>query len=191
MEISHLTGLIACLLLISPQTFGDSSDSMKVLHSFNSSSDKSAWFAQNDPVMGGHSTGQAEIAGETLRFSGKLSLENNGGFAQIYTPVKDGDFSAYAQVRLNIKGDGRRYQFRLHSDARFRGSPVAYRAEFPTEANQWTEVTLPFSNFIPGYRGRTLSGPPLNPSSIERMGFLLADGQAGDFLLQVDWIGVE
>lgn len=191
MQIFRLASVIAGLLLAPSPTAGDTNDPMKLLRSFNSSPENPPWFAQNDPVMGGHSNGQAEITGGTLRFFGKLSLENNGGFAQIYSPVEERDFSAYSGIILQVKGDGRSYQFRLATKARFRGSPVAYRAEFPTEANQWTEVTLPFSDFIPGYRGRTLSGPRLNPSSIERMGFLLADGQEGNFLLQVEWIGME
>jgi monofunctional biosynthetic peptidoglycan transglycosylase len=120
-----------------------------------------------------------------------LSLENNGGFAQIYSPTETADFSDYSAVRLRIKGDGRRYQFRMATDARFRGSRIAYRAEFATEADEWMEVALPFSSFQPSHHGRMLSGPPLDLTSVREIAFLLADGQAGPFALKMEWIGLE
>lgn len=165
--------------------------SMNTLYTFEDPPSEPGWFAQNDGVMGGISTGQPTLSEGRLVFSGSISLENNGGFAQIYSPQQaPTDFSEYTAIRLRIKGDGRRYQFRLATDAHYRGSAVAYRAEFETKANEWMDVSLPFDAFQPGFRGRLLPGPPFNPSTIQSIGFLLNDGRPGDFLLIVDWIGL-
>ncbi|MCC5835129.1 MAG: CIA30 family protein [Opitutales bacterium] len=158
---------------------------------FDSSTDEPLWFPQHDGVMGGLSTGQAQIIDGTLQFSGEISLERNGGFAQVYSLLEETDFSDHTGIRLRIKGDGRVYQFRLASDARYRGAQIAYWSEFPTEAGQWTEVSLPFDSFAPSYRGRALQGPPLKLSAIQRIAFLLSDGKPGAFWLTVDWIGLE
>lgn len=167
------------------------SDPMKRLRDFENSSDAPQWRAQNDGVMGGVSTGGAEVTNGLLTFTGVLSLENNGGFAQIYSPTELVDFSEFSAVNLRIKGDGRTYQFRIETSARYRNSRIAYRAEFKTEADTWIEVSIPFSQFVPSFRGRTLSGPPLDLTDVQQVAFLLGDGKPGAFALKVDWIGLE
>ncbi|MCH8475428.1 MAG: CIA30 family protein [Opitutales bacterium] len=186
----HLCLLILLWLAGGP-FLTDTTASMKILRNFTPSTETAPWRAQNDGVMGGVSTGQATIFEEQLLFSGKISLENYGGFAQIYSPVDEGDFFPYTNLRLRLQGDGRTYQFRLATDAEYRGGRIAYKSTFPTQAGQWMEVSIPLSTFTPSYRGRDLSGPALDLTAIERMGFLLADGQAGEFSLLVDWIGLE
>lgn len=190
---SHSFTLLLVVILLS--SFGlshaESISPMKILRNFDPSSESAAWLPQNDGVMGGVSTGRAEIREGNLYFTGELSLENNGGFAQVYSKTEASDFSAYSGIRLRVKGDGRVYQFRLEGDARFRGSPIAYWSAFPTQAGQWIEVSLPFSSLMPTYRGQALSGPALDLSSIRQIAFLLADGTPGGFSLIVDWIGFE
>ena len=165
--------------------------SMELFRTFDASSKEPGWTAQNDGVMGGVSSGKAEINEGELHFSGMLSLENNGGFAQIYSQTEVSDFSNYSVVKLRVKGDGRTYQFRIMTDARFSGSQIAYRAEFKTEANEWIEISIPFELFVPSFRGRLLEGPPMNLTSVQRIAFLLSDGIPGSFSLKVDWIGLE
>lgn len=169
----------------------EKAENMHILRNFETSPDEPAWAAQNDGVMGGVSEGRARITEKSLRFTGTISLENNGGFAQIYSPTEQSDFSAFSTVRLRVKGDGRTYQFRLATDARFRGSRIAYRAEFETKAGEWSDVSIPLDSFQPSHHGRLLSGPPLNLESVRQIALLLGDGVAGPFALQVDWIGLE
>ena len=164
---------------------------MITIRTFDSFSEEPSWTAQNDGVMGGVSSGNAKIDEGVLCFSGVLSLENNGGFAQIYSQTTVSDFSDYSAVKLRVKGDGRTYQFRMTTDARFRGSQIAYRAEFKTEADEWIEVSIPFASFVPSFRGRLLQGPPMNLTFVQRIAFLLNDGNPGAFSLKVDWIGLE
>ena len=164
---------------------------MKTIRTFESAPEEPKWTAQNDGVMGGVSSGKAEIDDNELHFSGVLSLENNGGFAQIYSQTEASDFSNYSAVKLRVKGDGRTYQFRMATDAHFHGSQIAYRSEFNTEADEWIEVSIPFESFVPSFRGRLLEGPPMNLTSVQRIAFLLGDGNPGTFSLKVDWIGLE
>ena len=164
---------------------------MQILRNFDLTAGEPDWAAQNDGVMGGDSTGQASIENEKLIFSGGLSLENNGGFAQIYSPTDRSDFSAFSKIHLRVKGDGRTYQFRLATDARFRGSRIAYRASFETEAGQWSEISIPLSSFRPSHHGRDLPGPQLDLLSVRQIAFLLGDGNPGPFALEVDWIGLK
>jgi NADH dehydrogenase [ubiquinone] 1 alpha subcomplex assembly factor 1 len=141
-----------------------------------------AWRAVNDGVMGGVSTGRMVRAGDTLRFEGELSLENNGGFASVRRPV-DQDLSRATLVRVQVRGDGRKYQFRIRQDSGFDG--VAWRAEF-TSSSDWQTLDLPLDEFIPVFRGRQVPGAgPVDPSSIQQVGFLLADKQPGRFALDI------
>ena len=145
-------------------------------------SDLQAWRAVNDGVMGGVSTGRMVKVGDTLRFEGELSLENNGGFASVRRQV-DQDLSRATSVRIHVRGDGRTYQFRIRHDERFDG--VSWRAEF-TGSGDWQMLDLPLDEFMPVFRGRQVpSAGPVDPSSIRQVGFLLADKQAGPFALDI------
>jgi NADH dehydrogenase [ubiquinone] 1 alpha subcomplex assembly factor 1 len=185
---SQLHKLISTLLVFALclSLNADSDSPMAILYNFNEPSLEAPWYAQNDDVMGGVSKGQAEIKEGHLHFAGELSLENNGGFAQIYSRVEQSDFLEYSGIFLRVKGDGREYQFRLATNARFRGSRIAYRASFSTKAGEWMEIFLPFSSFVPSWRGNMLSGPPLDLTSVEQVALLLADGNPGEFSLVVD-----
>ena len=146
----------------------------------------SDWISVDDGVMGGKSQGNAEIADEVMRFSGELSLENNGGFSSVklQEPM---NFEGAEAVVLRIRGDGRPYQLRLSTNALHRGSRIAYQAEFATQKDEWVEVRVPFSRMKASHHGNRLAGPPLNLSEITEFGFLLSDKQAGQFKLTVDW----
>ena len=60
----------------------------KSITEFDSSEgDKLGWGIVNDGVMGGRSSSRVERTDEGIRFSGNLSLANNGGFAST-TPFR-------------------------------------------------------------------------------------------------------
>ncbi len=149
------------------------------------------WTEQNDNVMGGVSKGGAVVQDGVLSFTGSLSLENNGGFAQVRILNLGYDLSGKKGVKLRVMGDGRTYQLRLATDARHRGSRIAYSVEFPTTANQWTEAEVRFADLKPSHHGDALDGPPANLSQVEEMSFLIGDKREGPFSLKVDWMKVE
>ena len=87
------------------------------------------------------------------------------------------------RVRFEVRGDGREYQFRIRQNSGFDG--VAWRALFSTSGD-WQDVEIPFDEFMPVFRGIAVkeAGPVVAPK-IQQIGFLLADGKAGKFELEI------
>lgn len=181
---------LAGIIVFSVESISAEKTIMKTLYDFTDAEANQPWSSNNDGVMGGLSTGGAEITETGMKFSGVLSLENNGGFSMVQHR-KNWDLSGYQGIRLKVRGDGRTYQLRLNSDARFRERwPVSFSGEFETQAGEWVEVEVPFDQLRQSWRGRTLSGHTFNPAKIEMIGILLGDKKAGPFDLEIEWIGV-
>lgn len=157
----------------------------------NINMDIGPWRSINDGVMGGLSAGGMSQTDEGLKFSGSLSLENNGGFSSVRRPVSE-DLSRATGVRIQVRGDGREYQFRIRQDAGFDG--VSWSAAFSSSA-QWQQVELALDQFTPVFRGRKMpQAGPVIPAEIKQIGFLLADKTAGRFELEIrsiEFIGPE
>ncbi len=163
---------------------------MRTLMTFDEGAEEPTWDAVNDGVMGGLSKGGPEVEDGELHFTGTLSLENNGGFSSVRVE-EDYDLQGAEAMVLRVKGDGRTYNLRISTDARHRGSRIAYQAEFETEKGEWTEVRVPFEKLTPSHHGNDLDGPPLDLSDVKEVGILISDGKAGPFELKVDWMKVE
>jgi monofunctional biosynthetic peptidoglycan transglycosylase len=152
-------------------------------------SEKLDWSIVDDGVMGGLSQGKREIGDDgILRFFGTLSLENNGGFSSLRTGNVTMDLSGAEGLVLRVKGDGRTYQLRLGTDAEYRGNEMSFQAGFPTAKGEWTEVKVPFKQFLGSWRGMQLPDQVFDPAKIRRIGLQLADKKQGPFELRVDWI---
>ena len=164
--------------------------SEKILSSFKSSGDSiSDWQIVDDGVMGGLSKGKFDISGkQTLKFSGNLSLKNNGGFSSIRSKRTTMDLSEFKGIRMRVKGDGRTYKLRMESDSRYRRMAVSFQHEFKTTKEGWTEVFIPFDKLKASFRGWNLPGMKFNSKSIQRVGLIIADKKEGPFELNVDWI---
>lgn len=142
------------------------------------------WYVLNDKVMGGRSEGDFEQDQGELSFTGHTNT-NGGGFSSIRTKPMQLDLSNQAGIKLLVKGDGRRYTWRLTTEARWRGSSVSYWADFETRNDTWSTVKIPFANFIPKYRGYRLDGPAFDPEQITGMGLMIYDNQDGPFELRL------
>ncbi|MFK8030356.1 MAG: CIA30 family protein [Gammaproteobacteria bacterium] len=143
------------------------------------------WTAVNDGVMGGKSSGNMTAIETGLRFSGTLSLENNGGFSSVRTPLNTG-LDGVDSVQLKVIGDGRIYQLRLRLNNSQDG--VSWRHEFKTthSENEWQLHRLPLKHFVPVFRGKTLVNyDRFDPARVCQLGFLLADGHAHSFQLDI------
>jgi len=112
------------------------------------------WRAVSDQVMGGIST--ARIARRThagrsaLCLSGQVSLENNGGFAQMNLALAAAgafDARAFVGVHLVQCGNGATYHLHLKTEATVLPWQ-SYRATFVSTAD-WQEIRLPFTAFVP------------------------------------------
>ncbi len=144
--------------------------------------DVKSWRTINDGVMGGVSRGEMVAFNHGLRFRGLLSLENNGGFASARM-VYRGNPTSVGGVRLRVRGDGRRYQFRVRLDDRYDG--ISWRASFDTNLS-WQIINLPFREFEQVYRGRPVTNAGVfDPAKIRQIGFMLVDGKEGSFQLDI------
>jgi monofunctional biosynthetic peptidoglycan transglycosylase len=148
------------------------------------------WQAVNDNVMGGVSDGRFKLTADgILEFSGKLSLENNGGFASVRTKPTDLDINAGDTIVVRVKGDGREYVLNIYTKSR--RMAFSYRAPLPTTKDEWTEVSVPLDEFIPTAFGRRVQGMgPVEPDQINGLGFMLSDKKPGAFKLEVGWVKV-
>ena len=162
----------------------------QVLTSFETSGQKiTDWQIVDDGVMGGLSKGKFNISDDKkLKFSGNLSLENNGGFSSIRSKRTAMDLSQFNGIKMRVKGDGRKYKLRLESDSRYRRMAVSFQHEFSTSKDGWSEVFIPFDKLKASFRGWNLPGMKFNSKSIQRVGLIIADKIEGPFELHVDWI---
>jgi NADH dehydrogenase [ubiquinone] 1 alpha subcomplex assembly factor 1 len=145
------------------------------------------WPHINDGVMGGVSSGEMSAADGFATFQGTVSFENSGGFSSVRSPAVVHDLSAFEGLVLRVRGDGKRYGFRLKTDASFDG--VSYQFEIQPPAGEWTEISAPFTGFIPVYRGRVVRDhPPLDPSRIATFGLLISR-QEGPFRIDIEYVG--
>lgn len=144
--------------------------------------DAAPWREIHDSVMGGVSTGCLTRDEEYLVFSGALSLENNGGFASARRPV-DGVPVNCDRVRIEVRGDGRTYQFRIRQDQRFDG--VAWARHFETNG-RWQAIEWPLAEFSGVFRGKEVSDAgPVQAERIAQVGVMLADRTQGPFRLEI------
>ena len=148
------------------------------------------WMVVNDNVMGGVSRSRVSISPEGfMLFNGNVSLDYGGGFASVRSSYKNWGIEKFDGFVIKVWGDGKTYQFRCRIGNNFDG--VAYRHYFQTNNENWQEIRLPFSKFVPTYRGRILSdAAPLDPEAIRNLGLMISDKQSGNFNLKVAWIGV-
>jgi len=161
---------------------------MKEIYSFTTQTKVNEWRVVNDGVMGGISKSSLQLtdAGHG-KFSGHVSLANNGGFAsiQLNTSIKLSEERKF--IVLRVKGDGKAYEFRLKSDV---NQSASYVHRFNT-SGEWENLKLPISEFYPQFRGRRLSSPNFDFNSIQQLSFLIANKEEEDFELLIDWIGLE
>ena len=144
------------------------------------------WNIVNDSVMGGRSQATLKLINNTYaNFKGYLSLQNNGGFSSIraYYPP---DLTNVKSIVLKVRGDGRKYNFRIRGDT---GNWASYTHSFDTVEGEWNEIELKIDDFYPVYRGYTLKNMPLlSEVIIKEIGIMLSDKIEGSFSIEIDWI---
>ena len=144
------------------------------------------WRIVNDGVMGGISSSNMEMLSDgKAKFSGNVSMENYGGFASVRGLIGDKNLSGIQKIEIRVKGDGKKYEFRIRTNNRFDG--VSFRLEFQTKKNEWTTHEFLLSEFVPTFRGRVLKNiPPIKAEEIKQVGILIAGKQEGKFELILD-----
>ncbi len=155
---------------------------------FNAANSVAAWSPVDDRVMGGSSTScfRYDPVGHAV-FEGTVRPDNNGGFASVRTHASDLGAQGASAYVLKVNSDGKRYKFNLRMDDSLDG--VTYQAAFVTPAGVWNSLHLPVSQFTATWRGRPVAAAPsLDPAKVRQAGFMISDGQMGEFSLMVQAI---
>ena len=146
------------------------------------------WRIVNDGVMGGLSSSRAIINNDNkIVFSGNVSLENNGGFASLRSPVKGYNFENFLGIEIKIKGDGKCYSISMKETSYFNG--YFFTSSFETKMDEWIVVQIPFNQFKLYYFGQeTNSSKKIPLNNIKEISLLIGDKQEGNFITEVDYI---
>ena len=147
------------------------------------------WTSVDDTVMGGVSCSKLNFNLDGFaEFTGKVSLENNGGFASVRSTPNNYSVINAEKLCLCVLGDGHHNKLNLRMD-NFLES-INYQASFqPPE--KWSEITFDYSDFKPRLRGRPIAAPSLDFSRIHQIGFMISERQAGTFTLFIRWLRAE
>lgn len=182
-----LRGLLMTSALLASSSGARPDDSL-LLADLPGSTRDLAWYVVNDDVMGGRSEGGFHLEADALVFTGTTNTDN-GGFSSIRSRPRSFDLGDWDGIRLRVRGDGRRYTFRLTTSESHSGPyEPSYWKDFGTREGRWETIDIPFSGFRPRWRGRWLDGPELDPRAIDGLGLMIYDERDGPFRLEVDWI---
>lgn len=153
-----------------------------LLFDFSASDDWSAWEIENDVVMGGISSSKLERSAEgNAIFKGRVSLENNGGFASLQYHFPTKNIKGYKKAFILLKGDGKAYQFRMKSSLKDKAS---YIYTFKTTGD-WETVEVPLTEMQPVFRGEQLALPNFSADTLQEIRFLIGNKKEEDFRLEI------
>ena len=164
------------------------SASFITMFEFNDQSEVDCFYSIDDQVMGGISSSTFRSSeNSTAKFSGIVSLDNNGGFASVRATLNCPILSDALGIKLRIKGDGKRYKLRLFNSISF--DSIAYEASFVSSSECWVELEIPFSSFNAVWRGEPVNNAPeFKKNQICALGLMISEKQVGGFALCLDWI---
>jgi hypothetical protein len=136
--------------------------------------DLEKWQRLDDVIMGGNSSSGLELSsdGTGAVWKGQLIVEG-GGFCGARTYPAQMDLSKYDGVSLRVKGNGQTLKLNIKTDT-FSEPEDTYQATFDVAPNgDWSTVFLPWHEFVPVKRARSLpGGPPLDPTKIRQFGLV-------------------
>jgi len=156
-----------------------------IIFDFNTLSDIQDWEVTDDIVMGGGSAGTFKLNAEGFGvFSGRVSLENNGGFSSVRYRLGKLEVKGYHKICIKLRGDGKQYQIRIKTNSR---DYYSYISTFST-SGEWQEIEIPLKDMYPSFRGRKLDQTNFSNDYIEEIGFLIGNKKAEKFKLIIDKI---
>lgn len=159
----------------------------KLLFDFKKDADVSGWMIEDDGVMGGVSKGRFLVNDEGHgEFAGNVSLENNGGFSSLQWNFAPVDVSGFTKFVVRVRGDGKRYLLLTEAAP---GDRHYYQAEFQTGTG-WQTIEIPFSSMEPHFRGDRLDQPNFPGKTAAQVRFMIANGKAEPFQLEIDEVSL-
>jgi len=152
---------------------------------FTKTSDLSNWYVVNDGVMGGRSLGHLNLNDDGHAvFTGRVSLDNNGGFTSIRHQFPRQSFDNISYILLRLKGDGKSYQVRIKAR---KEEFYSYTTQILTSGD-WETIKIPLDSLSPVFRGRQLNLPNFSYKHLEEIGILIGNKKAESFKLVIDSI---
>lgn len=168
----------------------NSTSPFSALVSFDPKTTQLFWQPLGDRVMGGQSDGAVDHAeGGIGIFHGTVRLDNGGGFASVKADLPEAfDASHYSGIELLALGDGKTYKIGLRNSTDRRS--IVYQHTFTPDREDWSRIRLPFSEFVPTWRGKTVTdAEPLNLEHLASVSLFVSGRQAGEFQLRMqDWV---
>lgn len=172
------------LLIISLILFANSKITV---FDFNTDNSIENWRIVDDRVMGGISQGVFELNDGNGHFHGHVTTESNGGFSSVRYRFDDMSVKNLSKAKLRVKGDGKRYQFRIKNSINDYHSYIQY---FETSGD-WETITINLEDMYPSFRGRKLNMSNFDHNIIQEVTFLIANYKIEDFSLMIDKIEFE
>jgi len=170
--------LISMMIIFTPMA-------SHIIFDFNQNSNLKNWVVIDDVVMGGKSSSSFGLSPQGYGvFKGSISLDNNGGFSSVRYKFERILIKDYTKIAIKIKGDGKKYEFRLKSNS---GDYYSYISSFTTNGD-WQEIQIPLENMYPSFRVRKLEKPNFSEDYIEEIAFLIGNKNEEIFQLQIDKI---
>jgi len=171
------------------------------LFRFENDSDLNLWKVYSDAEFGGKSSVMWTRAERRGIFEGNLSLEvpkaqsnqttvKRSGFVAIKSQEKQfPSFTGFDALEMRVKSDGRIYVANIKTESNLEED--LYQAVFVPSPAKWTNVIIPFDEFILTFRGK-VEYPPfkLIPERIKSFGIMMAQRKEGPFHLEIENISV-
>lgn len=148
----------------------------------------SDWAVVNDVVMGGRSDSGALLTAGTIVFKGVLSLDNNGGFASLRSPLGLYDLSNFSTVEIRYRSSQRKFEMTLSDSRRF--YRTNYKYPFADSGGEWQVAVFNLDDFEAYVMGRP-KGEKITRDVLKdvvRIGFILSDKMEGAFELEIDYL---
>lgn len=157
---------------------------------FGAEKDGRNWQIINDGVMGGLSLGQAGLDENSLLFVGRLSFENNGGFASLRSNRMRLDLSEAEFVEIRYRLDGIKFSFMFEQFGRFWQPYYSYPLE--KTDGEWVTKIIPVESLMETrmseYTGTYYSKDSSRP--FFRIGFISDEKKLDRFELEIDYISI-
>lgn len=146
------------------------------------------WYVVNDGVMGGMSKSQLTITENSAILKGKVSLENNGGFASFRSPFQVFDLSKYKSVEIKYRSSG--HDIALVFALYKKWFEPKYKINLHETSGEWKTVNVDLSS-AKEYRIARITGAYLKQdqlSQIIRLGFITNSKIEGEFQFELDYL---
>ena len=152
---------------------------------------KGKWRIQDDVVMGGRSDSNLKMTDENYaHFSGKVSLENDGGFCSIHQTAEKDPYiipNNSKSFLLRLKGDGKDYNFRVRAPK----GRHSYAYTFPTKGDgKWETISIPFNKMEATYHGEPVNVANYDGEDVVEMQLLIGNGKEETFEIFIESIEV-